>query len=131
MLKSDGGSPGLYLVDTYIGAYKLDDLSTGISSPPRQLPHHFTLFQNHPNPYGRLPFNSATKIRYSLLSTQRVRLRIFDIFGREVATLVDKFQIAGDYEIDFDASQLVKSGVYFYQMSAGEFRQTRKMVITK
>ncbi len=126
MLKSDGGLPGLYMADSDIGAYKLDNLTTSVSSTPNQQPQQFNLFQNHPN-----PFNPATTIRYSLASAQHVTLKVFDILGREVATLVNGLKAAGAYEVKFNASQLSNSGVYVYQLKAGEFVLTRKMLIVR
>jgi photosystem II stability/assembly factor-like uncharacterized protein len=131
MLKSDGGSPGLYMADFNMGAYKLESLPVAVSSRPQLLPHHFRLLQNYPNPYGRQPFNPTTQIRYSLPAPQFVTLKIFDALGREVVILVNKFQAAGDYAVDFDASQLANSGVYFYQINVGTFQQTRKMICLK
>lgn len=92
----------------------------------------FYLSQNYPN-----PFNSITKIRYSIpWSTeyysvlQNVSLRIYDVLGNEVATLVSEEKPAGEYEIEFDASGF-KSGIYFYTLSVKNFIQTRKMIYLK
>ena len=94
------------------------------------LPLTFSLEQNFPN-----PFNPTTKIRYTVgdayyASPTRVLLRIYDILGSEVATLVNEVKPAGSYEIVFNASQLA-SGVYFYSLNAGEFKMTKKMVLVK
>jgi hypothetical protein len=85
----------------------------------------FKLFQNYPN-----PFNPVTNIKFSLPSSQYTILKVFDIAGREVATLVNEKLQAGNYEFTFDADGL-SSGVYFYQLRADEFVKTRKMVLTK
>ncbi len=94
-------------------------------------PVKFTLYQNYPN-----PFNPATTIKYSIPSSvskdgvSPVTLKVYDILGRETATLVNEKKAAGEYEINFDASKLA-SGVYFYQLRAGSFTQTRKMVLLR
>jgi hypothetical protein len=89
------------------------------------IPEDFSLSQNYPN-----PFNPTTNIKFSLPTTQYTILKIFDIAGREVATLVNEKLQAGEYEFKFDANGL-SSGVYFYQLRADEFVKTRKMVLTK
>jgi len=95
-------------------------------------PNEFVLFQNYPN-----PFNPSTTIKYSipLVGTSRgvsphVILKIFDILGREVVTLVNKEQSAGNYEIQFDASELT-SGSYFYRITSGEFSESKKMILLR
>jgi len=85
----------------------------------------FTLEQNYPN-----PFNPSTTIRYSLPSEGDIELTVFDVFGSEIETLVNQQQPAGSYSIDFDASHL-SSGIYFYQLSAGSFSQTKKLILLK
>jgi len=90
-----------------------------------ELPVNFSLSQNYPN-----PFNPATTIKYSIpvtMSPVTVSLKVFNLLGQEVATLVNKEQPAGNYEVKFDASNLA-SGVYLYQLKAGSFTQTKKMV---
>jgi hypothetical protein len=85
----------------------------------------FRLSQNYPN-----PFNPATKINYSLPKQGFVSLKVFDIAGKEVATLVSGVKQAGEYNIDFNASELT-SGIYFYTIKAGDFLETRKMLLIK
>jgi hypothetical protein len=89
------------------------------------LPDNFSLSQNYPN-----PFNPATKIKYAISSNQNVVLKVFDILGNEIATLVNEAKEPGEYEIDFDGSSL-SSGIYFYNLSAGSFNQVRKMALIK
>lgn len=89
------------------------------------LPVQFSLEQNYPN-----PFNPVTSIKYAISDKQFVQLKIFDVIGNEVATLVDREQPAGNYEIVFDASGF-SSGVYFYTITAGNFIETKKMVLLK
>lgn len=85
----------------------------------------FQLYQNYPN-----PFNPSTIISYNIYKTGNVSIRIFDLNGKELATLVDGRQNAGSYEIEFDASDL-SAGVYFYRLTAGYFSMTRKMLLIK
>jgi photosystem II stability/assembly factor-like uncharacterized protein len=90
------------------------------------VPNQFSLSQNYPN-----PFNPVTKIKYALPNPVKVNIKIYDILGRLVKTLVnDEFKDAGFYEITFDGSNFA-SGVYFYRIEAGKFVQSKKMVILK
>ncbi len=85
----------------------------------------YELKQNYPN-----PFNPATRITYTLLHPGEVSLKIFDMLGKEVATLVQEFQAAGTYTIDFNAGNLA-GGIYFYRLQTGEFVATRKMLLMR
>ena len=85
----------------------------------------FQLYQNYPN-----PFNPSTKISYSVPTASEVTLRVFDILGNEISTLVNEEKPAGKYEVKFDATSL-PSGAYFYQLKAGSFIQTKKMILMK
>ncbi len=85
----------------------------------------YILMQNYPN-----PFNPSTTIKYGIPKRSSVELRIFDILGREVALLVNEEQDAGNYELIFDAGQL-SSGVYMYQIKAGKFVETKKMLLIR
>ncbi len=89
------------------------------------LPQFFALEQNYPN-----PFNPATKIRYSVPTTSDVKLEVFDILGRKVATLVNGQERAGEYAIEFDGSKL-DSGVYVYRLTSSGFAVSKKMVLMK
>ena len=86
---------------------------------------NFILEQNFPN-----PFNPSTVISYRLPVTSEVTLKVYNVLGNEVATLVDEYKPAGSYETKFDASGLA-SGIYFYQLKAGTFVQTNKMAYVK
>ncbi len=90
-----------------------------------ETPSSYNLSQNYPN-----PFNPATKINFSIPKGELVTLKVYDVLGREVSTLVNKQMTAGTYSINFDASKL-SSGVYFYRLDAGSFTQTKKMMIQK
>ena len=87
--------------------------------------YHFKLDQNYPN-----PFNPTTKISYSISTSDFVTLKIFDIVGKEITTLIDSYQHAGQYDIVFDASAL-SSGTYFYTLKIGESVTTKKMLLIK
>jgi flagellar hook assembly protein FlgD len=90
-----------------------------------QIPQDYSLSQNYPN-----PFNPTTNIRFSLTKMSFTTLKIYDILGREVATLVNKELSAGRHTYEFDGSRL-SSGIYFYRLQTGEFTQTRKMLLIK
>jgi hypothetical protein len=89
------------------------------------IPDGFLLYQNYPN-----PFNPVTNIQYAIGSRQFLTLRVYDILGREIATLVNEKKPAGSYEVNFDASSL-SSGIYFYQLKAGNYISTKKMILMK
>jgi hypothetical protein len=89
------------------------------------VPTNLALFQNYPN-----PFNPSTTINYELPKSSEVRLSVFDILGREVSVLVNERREAGVHEVKFDSSNLA-SGVYFYRLQAGNFVQSKKLVIVK
>jgi hypothetical protein len=88
-------------------------------------PATFALDQNYPN-----PFNPSTTIRYDLPRTAIVSLRVYDVLGREVAVLVNEVKEAGRYNAKFDARNMA-SGFYVYRLQAGNFNQTRKMLVVK
>ncbi len=90
-----------------------------------QIPETFQLYQNFPN-----PFNPTTKIRFELPQQSDVKLKVFDILGREVATLLNGKKAAGRYDVDFNASNFA-TGVYIYQLVAGDFITTKKMILLK
>ena len=85
----------------------------------------FRLFQNYPN-----PFNPSTKIYYHIAQTGFVKLAVYDILGNEVETLVNEEKPIGSYKVNFDATGL-SSGIYFYKLQAGDFVQTKKMILLK
>ena len=110
---------------------------TDVEGQPELL-KEFSLSQNYPN-----PFNPSTNIQYSISSTQFVTLKVYDVLGNEVATLVNEEKSAGSYEVKFNTEALnttsLPSGVYFYQLRAGNpstgsgqsFVETKKMILMK
>jgi hypothetical protein len=101
-------------------------VSTSVNIEEEQnIPIVFKLTQNYPN-----PFNPSTTIKYSIPELSRVTLKVFNVLGEEVTTLVNEEEIAGNYSIEFNASSL-PSGVYFYRLQAGDFTSVRKMILLK
>ncbi len=98
---------------------------TSVGEGSTELPEKFRLEQNYPN-----PFNPSTQITYSLPIGTRVRLSVYNTLGQEVATLVDGFKDAGTYTAEFKATSL-SSGVYFYSIKAGQFSDTKKLLLVK
>ena len=95
-----------------------------------EIPNQFSLSQNYPN-----PFNPTTTIRFAIplnvkRETSNLKLIIYDILGREVATLVNEQLQAGTYETDWDASN-EPGGVYYYKLTSGDFSEIRKMVLVR
>ena len=89
----------------------------------------FELLQNYPN-----PFNPSTRIQYQVSSNSHVSLKVYDVLGNEVATLVDEYKPAGSFEVDFNASsgiQNLASGIYYYQLRANNYIETKKMLYLK
>lgn len=103
----------------------LESLTTSIDNSESSLPAGYSLSQNYPN-----PFNPSTVISYQLSALSNVVLKVYDVLGREIATLVDEYKPAGNYEINFDASRL-SSGTYFYRLQAGDFTAAKKLVLLK
>ena len=89
------------------------------------VPKKFTLYQNYPN-----PFNPSTKIRYQLPKETKVTIKIYDILGVEVISLVDEKKESGYYEVELNGIDL-SSGTYFYRIIAGDFVEVKKMVLMK
>ncbi len=127
---SDGSVtyPGWY-VDDFKVYYVNHEVGLRRHTAQGQLPEEYSLSQNYPN-----PFNPTTLIRYALPAVSNqlsaVTLEVYNILGQKVATLVDQEQKPGYYDIGWDASSL-SSGIYFYRLNAGEFSQTRKMLLLR
>lgn len=99
--------------------------ATSVDESHGEMPRDFELHQNYPN-----PFNPATTIRFSLPKAEHVTLKVFDVTGREVVTLVEGKMAAGEHQVIFEAGGL-PSGMYFYQIQSGSFSQTRKAVLMR
>jgi hypothetical protein len=118
-----------------VQAYFESNFTIGVKQVSSEVPSSYSLGQNYPN-----PFNPVTKIKFQIPSWEGwtrnadgvgfSKLIIYDIAGREVQTLVNEVLQPGSYEVTFDGSGFA-SGVYFYQLTAGSYRETRKMVLVK
>jgi hypothetical protein len=104
---------------------KLTDEIVSVTNEVSAIPDAFSLEQNYPN-----PFNPSTTISWQSPVGSHQTLKVYDLLGKEVATLVDEFKPAGRYEVEFNASKL-SSGTYFYRLRAGSFIETKKMLILK
>ena len=89
------------------------------------MPLHYELAQNYPN-----PFNPKTTIRFVLPQSEYVTLKIYNVLGKEVDKLIDDFRPAGEFKVEWDVSN-VASGLYFYTLKAGNFEQTRKLIVQR
>ncbi|QQS35395.1 MAG: T9SS type A sorting domain-containing protein [Ignavibacteriales bacterium] len=116
---------GQTMINAYTPFYDLGGMVTDIDNETGFVPEEFLLEQNYPN-----PFNPKTKIRWQSPAGIWQTLKVYDILGNEVTTLVNEFREAGKYEIEFDASDLA-SGVYLFRLKAGEFESSRKMILIK
>lgn len=112
-----GGFNVNYFDIAYVGPMTIADEQT--------LPTQFALDQNYPN-----PFNPTTVINYQIPVRNYVKMTVTDILGKEIATLVNESKLAGHYTVKYDASNLA-AGVYFYTIRAGEFQQTKKLIVVK
>jgi M6 family metalloprotease-like protein len=125
---SDGSTGGLDIYDIEIlgetATFKINLSGTDVEND-NEVPAEFSLSQNYPN-----PFNPETIINYQIPNNGFVSLKIYDMLGREVSTLINQYQNAGSYKIAFNGSKL-SSGIYFYTINAGTFVQTKKMILIK
>ena len=114
--------------DMFSGYVKVwEKTTTGFEEKTESTPTNFTLFQNYPN-----PFNPETTISYKLQAASHVSLKVYDVLGREVATLVNEYKQPGNYNSQFSIlNSSFPSGVYFYRLQAGSFVQTKKMLLIK
>jgi hypothetical protein len=110
-----------HLVYKYVGPA----LTTGVLEQPAPLPVTIGLSQNYPN-----PFNPSTKIQWTIADRRLTIVSVYDLLGREVATLVNEVKDPGTYEVAFDASGLA-SGVYVYRLTAGGYAASRTMLLMK
>jgi hypothetical protein len=134
-----GGLPGIFNINflavkgksifagTAGGGLWMHSISelVGVSEENIGLPKQFTLSQNYPN-----PFNPTTIIQYSLATKQFVTLKVYNLLGKEITTLVNEERPEGQYSLNFNAGN-IPSGVYFYTIRAGSFTETKKMLLLK
>lgn len=130
---SDEGNPRRVFINTFQGVFRfLDTLTvTDIKDVPNNLPESFRLEQNFPN-----PFNPNTTISYQIPSSSFVTLKVYDVLGTEVTTLVNEWKEAGSYNAQFTTRSAVggkqlASGIYFYTLSAGKFTDMKKFILMK
>lgn len=105
--------------------YAYTDFVSGIEEVLPGIPNSFNLNQNYPN-----PFNPTTKIRFEIPERSFILLKVYDVLGNEVGTLVDKELSSGEYNMDFDATGL-SSGIYFYSLISENFTETKKMILLR
>jgi hypothetical protein len=113
---------GLGPVKTFFNA---EQLNVGITQNGNTIPEKYSLAQNYPN-----PFNPFTSIKFNIPQRSAVRLEVYDITGKQVAVLVNRNLNAGEYTADFNAAGL-SSGAYFYKLRAGDYKETKKMLLLK
>lgn len=120
----------IYLVGIYRnGEFLGDTVITYINDDENTVPDKFILSQNYPN-----PFNPSTKISWQSPVSGWQTLKVYDVLGNEVATLVNEYRSAGNYEIEFNSAASIKhpaSGIYFYRLQAGDYLETKKMILLK
>jgi hypothetical protein len=122
----DAGYNWFPAVENFVNPFwRWSGIVVGVEDDAAQTPNRFEISQNYPN-----PFNPATKISYAIPAKSNVSLKVYNLLGQEVATVVNSVQNAGTHEVNFDASQL-SSGVYFYTLKAGDFVSTKKMMLLK
>ena len=112
-------------INGYISLIDSDELYSDVNESAAALPKEFALLQNYPN-----PFNPTTTIKYKLKSREFVTLKIYDILGRVVTTLINEEKPAGNYEVIFNLQSLA-SGIYFYRLKAGGYTAVKKMILMK
>jgi hypothetical protein len=105
--------------------FKFRVKSVGISNISTEIPTKYSLLQNYPN-----PFNPSTKVRFQIPKSGLVKLKVYDVSGKEISSILSEHLSAGTYEFTWNASSL-PSGVYFYLMESGDFREVKKAVLLK
>ncbi|MBK8984198.1 MAG: T9SS type A sorting domain-containing protein [Ignavibacteria bacterium] len=118
------GCPVGWAVGSAGSVAKMSNLVSVISTNS-EIPSSFSLMQNYPN-----PFNPSTKIAYTIPNNGLVTLKIYNLLGKEVASLINEVKSAGTYEVNFNGANL-SSGVYFYRLESGNFVDTKKMFLLK
>lgn len=116
---------GILSVDDVQLTFGISSLATNFYDDTIHKVKTYKLFDNFPN-----PFNPSTTIQFSIPEESDVTLRVYDVLGNEMATLVGEYKSAGEYEVEFDASAL-SSGIYFYKLQSGVFTKTKKMILVR
>ena len=124
MIEGTGYSKA-YLLNATFPYWFVIGTRTDVKTKPEEIPTSFELAQNYPN-----PFNPTTKIRFSVPQRSQIKLKVFDVLGRNVSVLADGVYESGKYEVEFNASSL-PSGVYFYNLTNGSNSITKKMLLIK
>lgn len=119
-------SPNLGFAGGNLGVFMRYGNPSGINASNSVVPDDYLLGQNYPN-----PFNPSTRINFSVPVSSLVTLKVYDALGKEVAVLVDEYVSAGNYTTEFYASASLNSGVYFYTLNSGNFRDTKKLMLLK
>jgi hypothetical protein len=129
MLVSDG-SRGIHNPFYVLAIYNASMNIIGVKPTSNEIPTRFELAQNYPN-----PFNPTTTIKFSIAKTSNVTIKIYDVMGKEINTLVNQKMTPGKYDVKWSSinnnNQIVASGVYFYRIETGEFTDVKKMVLVK
>jgi hypothetical protein len=127
----DSGSPSDYYVSAMTSAsfreslHPVTSVDENQGSTSNSIVQSFNLFQNYPN-----PFNPTTTINFQIPELSFVTIKVFDVLGNEIETLVNEKISAGSYTVEFDGNELT-SGIYFYKLQAGDFIETKKMILIK
>lgn len=127
MVRND---PARLLSDSTIWKIDVSNVTAVAEAPQPQMPRQYWLEQNYPNPVSMSALNSATTIRYALPRAIRVRLAVYNVRGQPVAELVNAEKQAGVHQAQLETGRLA-NGIYFYRLNAGEFVQTRKLILLK
>lgn len=136
-IKGDYSNPQKIYYGTKFGIMVISDTVTTVAEDDKiKAPSDFVLYHNYPN-----PFNPTTNIKYSLPSNiagyYHVQMKVYDVLGKEIVTLVNKIQHSGTYEVEFNTKNLangrrgLSSGIYFYSLTAGNFHNTKKMILLR
>lgn len=115
----------IFALDTYSGSLLIKSQSVGVTLLNSEIPNSFELFQNYPN-----PFNPSTKIKFSINKNEFIQLKVFDLSGKEVKSLLGEELKPGTYNLEFNGESL-SSGIYYYRMYSNSFSDTKKMVLLK
>ncbi len=138
-IKIENGNSSFLVTDIFDGKFVNSKLSAGeivtisnsainkLRLAPNSIPGEFALYQNYPN-----PFNGNSNIKFQIAKLSHVSLKVYDVLGREIATLIDEFKDAGNYHYPFSIIHYpLMSGVYIYKLTAGEFSAAKKFVLMK